>query len=524
MHSTTTLAARSIELPFDANILSTTNTESCISHVNADFINISGYSESELLGQPHNIVRHPDMPAAAFEHMWATLKSGRSWMGLVKNKCKNGDYYWVSAFVTPISENGRIVEYQSVRTKPQAGQADVAERLYAQVQSGRRSPLPRLGLRSKSCLLVSSFVGLGTLGVASALSLPVSTLLLLAGTNCLLGSLGTLVLLAPLRRLAERAREMADNPLSQAVYTGRNDEIGTIEFALRMMQAETGAVIGRIADVSGRLSNRAHNLLGEIDASNQLTLKQQAETDQVAISVNEVVASIQEVARNAQSAAEAALDATQTTELGRKLVMLTSESINALESDIQEASHVVHRLENHSGEISKVLAVIGSIAEQTNLLALNAAIEAARAGEQGRGFAVVADEVRSLAGRTQESTMDIQRMIQLLQESTLSAVSAMDKSREQAQSSVDNARQAATALSGIGERVHEITRMNTQIAAAVEQQGVVSENINRSIGNIRDAADGNVMASENNRNHANDVLQLTTGLHGLVQQFWARRK
>jgi len=516
---------RSVELPADANILSTTDIKSFISHVNADFVNISGYSESELLGQPHSIVRHPDMPAKTFEHMWATLKSGSSWMGLVKNRCKNGDYYWVSAYVTPIRKDREIVEYQSVRTKPQPEQLKAAEQLYALIKSGRKSRLDRLqpGLRSRSALLVAGVTTLGTLVGASLLSLSMLDTLLLAGLSSLLSAASVLWQLAPLRGLAERARQIADNPLSQLLYTGRNDEFGQIEFALRMTQAETGAVIGRIADASSRLGNHAQALLGEIDSSNKLSVRQQAETDQVAISVNEVVSSIQDVARHAKNAADAAQHAGDEAQIGQNLVALTSASIGELESKIQQAVQVVHQLESHSSEISKVLDVIGGIAEQTNLLALNAAIEAARAGEQGRGFAVVADEVRNLASRTQQSTMDIHLMIDGLQQGALSAVSVMDKSREQAEASVGHARQAADALVGIHQRVNEIAEMNSQIAAAVEEQGRVSENINRSIGNIRDAADMNVTTGKNNCKSANEVLQLTTGLNGLAQQFWARR-
>lgn len=131
------VTGRNLELPKDTNILSTTSPQSHITYVNPDFIKISGFTEEELLGQPHNIVRHPDMPPAAFEHMWSTLKSGRSWMGLIKNRCKNGDHYWVSSYVTPIAKNGSIVEYQSVRTKPEPEQVLAAEKLYAQLRSGK---------------------------------------------------------------------------------------------------------------------------------------------------------------------------------------------------------------------------------------------------------------------------------------------------------------------------------------------------------------------------------------------------
>ncbi|MFS2159884.1 PAS domain-containing methyl-accepting chemotaxis protein [Pseudomonas sp. Pseusp122] len=523
MQRKTLSSGRNVELALDANILSTTNTQSYINYVNSDFVSISGYSEDELMGQLHNIVRHPDMPTQAFEHMWATLKGGRSWMGLVKNRCKNGDYYWVSAYVTPISQNGTIVEYQSVRTRPQADQLKAAEALYGRIKNG--SKLPRsLGLRSKSTAVVAALLGVGVGSCAGLLSMPFADDVILAGVSAVLGGAGVWWLLAPLRELVERARQIADNPLSQVLYTGRSDELGQIDFALRMAQAETGAVIGRIADASSRLDRHTQSLLAEIDASNTLSVQQQIATDQIAQSVNEVVSSIQDVARSARDAADAARLAGDETQAGQDLVALTSESISELERKIRQAVQVVHELEGRSSEISQVLDVIGSIAEQTNLLALNAAIEAARAGEQGRGFAVVADEVRSLAARTQQSTMDIHHMIAGLQEGALSAVSVMDESREQSRSSVEHARQAAAALVGIGQRVTDIAQMNTRIAAAVEQQGVVSEDINCTIGSIRDAAQRNVLTGENNRKSASEVMQLTGRLYGLVQQFKAKRQ
>ncbi|MGS3149099.1 methyl-accepting chemotaxis protein [Aeromonas caviae] len=243
-----------------------------------------------------------------------------------------------------------------------------------------------------------------------------------------LSSVSVLAILSPLGRLVERARNISNNPLSQSLYTGRTDEFGQIEFALRMMQAETGAIVGRIGDASNRLSEHTRGLLKDIESSNVLTVEQQAETDQIATAVNQMAASIQEVASNAQHAADAAGRADTETASGHRLVAHTSQSITALEGKIRQAAQVIHELEGQSNEISKVLDVIRGIAEQTNLLALNAAIEAARAGEQGRGFAVVADEVRSLAARTQQSTTDIQSMISALQERAQSAVTVMEQS------------------------------------------------------------------------------------------------
>ncbi len=518
------VTGRNLELPKDTNILSTTSPQSHITYVNPDFIKISGFTEEELLGQPHNIVRHPDMPSAAFEHMWSTLKAGRSWMGLVKNRCKNGDHYWVSAYVTPITKNGSVVEYQSVRTKPDPEQVQAAEKLYAQLRNGKRTtPKSPVSLSVKILLLIwgAALSSLMAAGIFTGAS--ISDLLLAVLVSGGLSSVGIMTLISPLGKLLTRVKNISNNPLSQILYTGRSDEFGQIEFALRMMQAETGAVIGRIGDASNRLGDHARGLLKDIESSNELTVEQQAETDQIATAINQMAASIQEVASNAQHAADSAGRADSETSSGQRLVAHTSQSITALEGEIRQAAQVIHELEGQSNEISKVLDVIRGIAEQTNLLALNAAIEAARAGEQGRGFAVVADEVRSLAARTQQSTTDIQGMISALQERAQSAVTVMEKSSRQAHTSVAHAEEAATALDGIGLRVNEITDMNAQIATAVEQQGAVSEDINRSINNIRDAADANVQTGQNNLQSAESVAQLTGALSELAKQFWEKR-
>lgn len=518
------VTGRNLELPKDANILSTTSPQSHITYINPDFIKISGFTEEELLGQPHNIVRHPDMPPAAFEHMWSTLKSGRSWMGLVKNRCKNGDHYWVSAYVTPIAKNGSIVEYQSVRTKPEPEQVLAAEKLYAQLRSGKAArPKLAASFSVKILLLIWGSIISSAMAAGMLTDTSISSLLLATLMSGSLSSVSVLAILSPLGRLVERARNISNNPLSQSLYTGRTDEFGQIEFALRMMQAETGAIVGRIGDASNRLSEHTRGLLKDIESSNVLTVEQQAETDQIATAVNQMAASIQEVASNAQHAADAAGRADTETASGQRLVAHTSQSITALEGEIRQAAQVIHELEGQSNEISKVLDVIRGIAEQTNLLALNAAIEAARAGEQGRGFAVVADEVRSLAARTQQSTTDIQSMISALQERAQSAVTVMEQSSRQAHTSVAHAEEAATALDGIGQRVNEITDMNAQIATAVEQQGAVSEDINRSINNIRDAADTNVQTGQNNLQSAKSVAQLTSALSELAKQFWEKR-
>ncbi|WP_370590563.1 methyl-accepting chemotaxis protein [Pseudomonas gingeri] len=329
--------------------------------------------------------------------------------------------------------------------------------------------------------------------------------------------------LRPLSRLTARAREIADNPLSQAIYTGRSDEFGQIGFALNMLEAQVGAVVGRIDDASQRLSGHAQALARHIQSSHGSTLDQQAETDQVAAAIQQMSASVAQVASNAQQASEAADQVGNETRDGHQLVGESRSAVLRLANELARATEVIMHLESHSTEISTVLEVIRGIADQTNLLALNAAIEAARAGEQGRGFAVVADEVRGLAQRTQQSTNEIQRMISNLQDGARNAVEVMQHSSQQAEDSVQQVQQAADALAGISQRVSRITAMSQQIASAVEEQSTVSEDISRNIVSIRNACEALVNVGQQSHLNSGDVAGLADDLRSLAREFWRKR-
>ena len=517
------VTGRNVDIAQDANILSTTDLGSSITYANQDFIDVSGYSREELLGAPHNLLRHPDMPSAAFAHMWQTLKSGRSWMGMVKNRCKNGDHYWVSAYASPVTRDGVAVEYQSVRTKPDARRVMAAERVYARLRTGTRRMRPVLEMPLKLSLVTGATCAL-TWGAGVGLaSYPWAVQVLGLAAVGAVGILGVNLLLRPLRQLSERARQIADNPVSQAIYTGRADELGQIEFAMQMLEAQVGAVVGRIGDASQRLSGHAAALVEQLDSSHSSTLGQQSQTDQVATAIHEMAASVAQVANHAQQASKAADQAGSETREGHQRVDESRDAVLRLSQELARATTVIHQLESHSGDISGVLEVIRAIAEQTNLLALNAAIEAARAGEQGRGFAVVADEVRGLAQRTQQSTNEIQRMISTLQGGARDAVMAMEQSSQHVEASVDHAQRAASALDGISQRVNQITAMSVQIATAVEEQSAVSEDINRNIVGIRNAGEATVTAGQQSQLSSGDVAALAEDLRRLAEEFWGKR-
>jgi len=517
---------KEFEYEDDANIFSTTDLKGAISAVNDDFVRISGFDRSELIGKNHNVVRHPDMPPAAFEDLWNTVKAGRSWMGMVKNRRKDGDHYWVNAFVTPITENGEIVEYQSVRIKPGREEVARAEKVYRYLMQGKQPPF----LRRRSLPLPGRL----TAGLAVAL-LPLAGAALMAGAAPVAvagGVLGSLAvgagaswyLLRPLQGLLAEARKVVTNPITQYIYTGRTDEVGELLLALRLGQAELRGVVGRMYDSAEHLSKTSESLSATVVLSTQGVHHQYTETEQVATAINEMSASIQEVAQNAVRTSESAREADTEAHSGKDVVMQTSEVIGGLARELEQAEQVVQRLEEDTANITTVLDVIRGIAEQTNLLALNAAIEAARAGEQGRGFAVVADEVRTLATRTHDSTQEIREMIEKLQEAAHATAGAMSASRAKADESVDSSARAVSSLDAITAAVTSISDMSTQIATAVEEQSNVAEEINQSINTIHEVVEMTAETSQETQQNSDTVERLAAELKKLVGQFWAREQ
>lgn len=510
------VTGRGIPVPAGMNLLSTTSLDGTITYVNPDFITISGFSEAELIGQPHNLIRHPDMPPAAFADMWQALRSGKSWMGLVKNRCKNGDHYWVNAYVTPILQGGRPVEYQSVRTAPSAAQIQAAEALYARLRGGAQVRFTGVSARLRIALLSLALPLAGSL-LAGLLGNPLAALLL-AGVG-LLQAVQLVILLRPLQRLAERAGRIASNPLASYLYSGRRDEIGAIGFALSSQEAELCAVLGRVADSVHQMGPALSDLTGAVDGGRRANQNQREETERVAVAIEQMVASMHEVSGNTQRSAESAGQVES--EAGSGLVQADQArtSIVALAEQVGDASEVIDQLQEHSRDINKALEVIEGVAQQTNLLALNAAIEAARAGDAGRGFAVVADEVRALAIRTQGSTQDIQVIIGALQGKAHAAVEVMHRSRLQSHDGLEQMQQVTADLQGVKGQVSQIRDMSQQIATATHAQGQACDDVQKSIEAIRQACELNVGTSEHSQRCAASVSSQAGRLQELVDQF-----
>ena len=330
----------------------------------------------------------------------------------------------------------------------------------------------------------------------------------------------------PLIMLARQAQRIASGDLGRGELQEwirgnrfNRDELGQLGSAIDRMQGALAELVSEISGSVSQLSSAVEEVSAISEQSAEGMASQQGEVSQVATAMNEMQSTVNEVARNTTDAMGAAKQASRTSTQGNQVVRSAIGSIEQVSRQIEQAGSVVQQLETDSASISMVLDVIRGIAEQTNLLALNAAIEAARAGEQGRGFAVVADEVRSLAQRTQASTAEISKMIEVLQERTAEAGSAMQLSRQQMQESVELAREAGSSIDSINGAVTQITDMNTLIATATEQQNAVTEELNRSIVKIHTAADENAQGVQQTAQACVELSRLATSLHHMTQRF-----
>jgi len=503
-------------------ILSTTDLKGRITYINQDFLNISGFTSDELISKPHNIVRHPDMPTAAFQDLWNTLSSGKSWMGLVKNRCKNGSHYWVHALATPIKRNGEIIEYQSVRYKANRMEINRAEKIYKRINVGKLPlsfRLPKVSMFAKS-LLVS---GLGLLPIVGAAFYAQNSPwnILTASTLVALGivTVGQYLVFRRMKSAVQYAHNIVDNDLLAHIYSGARDETSTFLLAIKMLETQVKAITSRIDDSLEQL----HDVAGDLSESVTVTEKgidlQSLESKGLKSALKNMLDSSEKVSQNAYHASEEASKADESAGLGCSIISETIGSINSLAEQVESSTEVVQQLANDSNEIGAIVDVIKGVAEQTNLLALNAAIEAARAGEQGRGFAVVADEVRSLASRTQSSTTEIEEMIQKLQIASSSAVEAMDKGKEMAQQVVNTVSEADNALTTISSAVNQIKDMNAGIASAAEEQNYVTHEIESTVENFDKISEQTTESIVNFKKIHNKMENQSYSMKALVENF-----
>ncbi len=680
---------REVAFPPQSYLVSRTDLKGCITYANDAFVEISGFSRDELIGKNHNLVRHPDMPEAAFRDLWTTVKSGLPWRGLVKNRCKNGDFYWVEAFVVPLKKNGQVTGYMSVRTPAEPSKRAATEAAYA--AAGQKGSLPTTGKRTLSLqarlwaavavmLSLMTLVGLfGLQGIAesnaqldrmyrekllpsnmtnrmmalladnrsqimlglqhdtlnpnsklhdhpltmhvdatlknreeiNALLAEIKKLPLTAkeealfaqfsdtrerfskeGINLARGMLaegkyletnqllllkinplynemrqsgealinefarsseadfaaaearyskvrnltigilvailaialiGGLMLIGaiinPVRKAISHFELIAEGKLTEDIDINGRDETGLLLCNLASMQGTLKAMLDNINAASKSIDERCALLETQMSQVAEQSVRQQSSAEGVAAATEEFSQSVQEVANNAHDAATAARESQQQVRESHASINQSMAATTRVVEAVQTSNVTIDQLNQSIAKIGDITRVIADIAGQTNLLALNAAIEAARAGEQGRGFAVVADEVRKLAERTTTSTADINNTVNEIQSVTARAVASMDLAAREVDTGIGMLRQSVAGLEGITHSSSQVSEMAEQISEAARQQGIASEEVALSMQQINDLVEQNSLSARSAKTAADELLETARQLDQLIAGF-----
>jgi len=505
----------------DATLLSRTDLKGIITYASKDFCEVSEYKQTDMVGEPHNMVRHPEMPPAAFADLWNRIKDGHPWRGMVKNRASSGDHYWVEAQVAPQYKNGNMVGFMSVRRPAQRADIEQAEKIYDKLgkQGKKYDPHNPLGVKHsifdislKARLLI--LVALGVLASQVPLVgklLNLSEMLRITISSALGVSLIPVAIwfamgfFRPLTTTTEQLKFLAEGDLTKSIDVRGENEIDVLLEAVQMLNTSLSAIIFQLkensADLNGGskiLTDSSQNLSTGIEEISQQASSIAAAVNQmsqnlqvVSSAVEEMSISISEVAGRASDTAKVSIDAA------------------AIAKDAQAK---VRELGVSAASIGNVIQVISKIAEQTNILALNASIEAAGAGAAGKGFAVVASEVKDLARQTSASSESIRQQIEAIQKSTESAIESIT-------AITDIINRVSAGNTSIASAVEEQSMTTKEIATNVTQISAVSSDISKNISGISQAVTDSAKDAHSISALATELNTLAKGLASIVHDY-----
>ncbi len=489
-------------------IVSKTDLKGRITYVNRPFMEISGFTAEELIGAHHNVIRHPDMPREAFADLWRTLRQGKPWRGMVKNRCKNGDHYWVEANANPIWEGDRIIGYMSLRTRPSDGQIRAAEALYARFRDGsargltirggqvvRSNPLLRLfggglSIASRtlfvSLLVLAAFVGLGALAYGELKQSPNFQRMEIGfaiGFAVALLAIGwqwwtvNRALLKPLRAITRFCQEIAAGDLRHHDSGPVRNEVDALMHVIHTMTGNLASIVTDIGVSSDGLATAADQVSSAAESISQATTEQAASVEQTSATIEQIAAVVAQSRENAQ---------------------VTEQIATATAAEAVAGGEAVDATVAAMQQIAGKVSVIDDMAYQTNLLALNAAIEAARVGEAGKGFNVVAGEIRKLASRAQAAAQEIHGIVA---------------------TSLDTAHQAGDKLTEIVPAIGKTAGLVQEISAATQEQTAGVQQVNTAMGQLSQGMQQNAAASEQLAATAGELSDSAGQMHALVGFF-----
>jgi aerotaxis receptor len=529
------------EYPFPAGqtVISYTNPKGQITRANQAFIDLSGFTRDELIGQPHNLVRHPDMPEEAFRDLWSTLKRGRPWSGLVKNRRKDGDHYWVRAYASPLADGTGFV---SVRVAATRDEISFAESLYAKMRAdpGMRLEEGQLVNRNAARRLFNPLLNLSIasrlwlLTLTGMLGFPIAIAGKLYGLStawlAFWGAIGAMALLiqsvSVIGRLKRNfsasikaAEVIATGDLTKPLPAPSRDEFGHLNASLSVMRNNLHELVASLSEGIQDLNRTSSAVSRSAQNSVEVSEMQSEASSSIAAAMEELSVSIDQVSEHANDAHRVSEESSKNAIEGGRVIHVAATEMESIATSVNQVAQKISGLESYSQQISGIANSIREIADQTNLLALNAAIEAARAGEQGRGFAVVADEVRKLAERTASATSEISGMIEKIQGGTLDAVNEMGVGVSKVSVGVGLAREAGNSVSGIRDAAQMAARNVDDIKLAIHEQAAAARDVAQRIEKIAQGVEQNTHSATETFEAANEMTELSGKLTELAGKF-----
>jgi len=504
------MAATNIQL------ISLINTQGEYTYVNADYCQSLGYSQEELLGKNSRDLDSSDMPSSVKEEVKVTLQKGFSWQGILCKKTKDGSKCWINTFITPQFENGKIVGHQAISTIASDKMVKRANNVYEKLKG---KPFIFEFTRSHRFTLLVFLSLVSQVFIFTYLNFTASLIAAISAITPIIVFWQDII---PMAKKAQKMQSTFDS-VSRQVYFGKGTA-SVFDFNMSLLKTKIKAILERTLDATKPISDIINKVHKGTEQTRTNLVSQQHELKEVSAAMSQMITSTQEIAQNSISTSDEISSTYNLCEQAQNGINTTTIEIKRLADDVEQASSAADKLNNEAQNVGKLMTDIQSIADQTNLLALNAAIEAARAGEHGRGFAVVADEVRSLSSRTQETAIHVHTSLSEMLATINDWLVMMKKNKDNADNCVEQAENSDKAIAIIHQKMQQLSGLSMQIATAAEEQSAVSNEINNHVIEIKQSSELNWQQTEEVATQMDELQQDIETISNLAKTFIPQKK